>query len=97
MDLLDYKSSSWYLFDENGRLILHVACEYSFVGYDFLMFLNEEEISNYQKIGSDFLDQLSSEINFSCPIAKQSKSIYKGRNLDDIYIEKAGDVISQLW
>lgn len=93
MKLLDHKENSWYFFEEGKRFILHVECSHSFVGYDFLMFLNDEEISNYQKIGRSFLEQLANEIDFSCPIAKESTSKYKGRNLDESYIQKAVDAM----
>lgn len=89
MTFLDHKENSWYLFEEGARFVLHVECSHSFVGYDFLIFLNDEEVSNYQKTGRDFSEQLANEIDFSCPIAQESTSKYKGRNLDSFYIEKA--------
>ena len=50
MRVIDHEPQFWFLFeDENERLILDVNCEYSFVSYDFMMFLSDEEMSDYKK------------------------------------------------
>ncbi len=84
MRVIDHEPRFWYLFeDENERLILDVNCEYSFVSYDFMMFLSAEEMSDYKKVGRSFLGKLANVINSSAPIAKISQSKYKERKISN--------------
>ncbi len=84
MRVIDHEPQFWFLFeDENERLILDVNCEYSFVSYDFMMFLSAEEISDYKKEGRSFLEKLANDINSSVPIAKISQSKYKERKISN--------------
>lgn len=85
MRVIAFSPRFWYLLRDKEDLILTVRCEYSFVGYDFTLRLNSDERENYSQAGDTFIDQLAEAINYSCPIARGSVSVYKGRNIDAQY------------
>jgi|SRR5690554_5283186 hypothetical protein len=89
MKVVDEAKSSWFLFEEDGRLLFDVNCSHSFVGYDFMMFLNEEEIALYKEKGRDYLNELANSIDYSSPISKSSNSKYKDRYVYDQYSERS--------
>jgi hypothetical protein len=95
MKIIDHKPQSWFLFEDGENLIFDVNCSYSFVGYDFLMLLNPDEVLGYRRGSKTFLNKLAEEIDYSCPIARESKSIYKSRKLDDRYVHMAAEAISR--
>lgn len=49
MKVLDHEPYQWFLLEESGRLFLDANCNHSFIGYDFLILLNPEEIQAYQQ------------------------------------------------
>ena len=93
MKVIDEEKSSWFLFEEDGKLLFDVNCSYSFVGYDFMMFLNEEEIALYKEKGREYLNDLANAIDFSSPISKTSTSKYKERYIYEQYSEQSLDAI----
>ena len=82
MKVVESAPQFWYLLEDAGDLILTVNCEHSFIGYDFTMKLSAVEVASYDREGSAYLSQLSEAINYSCPIARESASPYKTRNID---------------
>jgi hypothetical protein len=84
MKIIDHESQFWFLAQEGIQLFLDVSCEYSFVGYSFLMLLNEDEIRGYKSEGRSYLSKLAEAINFSCPIARESSSRFKERNIQSL-------------
>lgn len=93
MKVIDEEQSSWFLFEEGGRLLFDVNCSHSFVGYDFMMFLNEEEVALYKEKGREYLHELADSIDYSSPISKSSTSKYKDRYVYDKYSEQSLDAI----
>lgn len=93
MKVIDEEKSSWFLFEEDGKLLFDVNCSHSFVGYDFMMFLNEEEIALYKEKGREYLNDLANAIDFSSPISKTSTSKYKERYVYEQYSERSLDAI----
>ncbi len=85
MLVVDQEPQFWFLFAEEGNYVFNVSCEYSFIGYDFTMLLSEDEVQRWRKDGRSYLSSLAEAINYSCPIAKQSKSKYKDRNVNNRY------------
>jgi hypothetical protein len=85
MRVVDGFPQSWYLLQHDADLLFSVNCEHSFIGYDFTMKLNADEVTHYEQLGRDYLSGLAEAINYSCPIARDSASIYKERNVDDQY------------
>lgn len=93
MKVIDEEKSSWFLFEEDGKLLFDVNCSHSFVGYDFMMFLNEEEIALYKEKGREYLNELANAIDYSSPISKTSTSKYKERYVYEQYSEQSLDAI----
>ena len=93
MRVIAEAKNSWFLFEEEGKLLFDVNCSNSFVGYDFMMFLNDEEVAQYQKSGREYLNALANSIDYSSPISKTSSSPYKDRYVYDTYSEKSLDAI----
>jgi len=94
MIVIDEEKNSWFLFEEEGKLLFDVNCSHSFVGYDFMMFLNEDEIALYKEKGREYLNALANSIDYSCPISRSSTSKYKDRYVYDQYSEKSLDAIN---
>lgn len=84
MEVIDHEPQFWFLLQDSTDLLLGVSCEHSFVGYSFLMKLNQEEVDGYRGRGRDRLTELAREINFSAPIARGSSSPYKSRNIQSL-------------
>jgi len=93
MKVIDEERSSWFLFEEDGKLLFDVNCSHSFVGYNFMMFLNEEEVSLYKEKGREYLNELANAIDYSSPISKISTSKYKERYVYEQYSEQSLDAI----
>lgn len=90
MKVIEHEPQFWFLLQDGAQLLLDVSCEYSFVGYSFLMVLNEDEVSCYKNEGRGYLSKLAEAINFSCPIARASSSPYKQRNIQS---QRGGEVL----
>jgi hypothetical protein len=93
MKIIEHEPQFWFLLQDGIQLLLDVSCEYSFVGYSFLMVLNEDEVSCYKKEGRDYLSTLAEAINFSCPIARGSSSPYKQRNIQSLRGDEVLDAV----
>jgi len=93
MRVVDEEKNSWFLFEDGGKLLFDVNCSYSFVGYDFMMFFNEEEIALYNEKGRVYLNELADSIYYSSPISRSSTSKYKERYVYDQYSERSLDAI----
>lgn len=93
MKVIDHSPQFWYLLQDASDLILTVSCEHSFVGYDFTMKLNSNEITKYKQLGSAYLSELAEAINYSCPIARGSSSVFKERNIDAQYSDAIGQAV----
>ena len=93
MEVVDQEPHSWFLFKLGNQFLFSANCEYSFVGYDFIMFLSEDEINEFHESGHEFLNELANAINVSVPISKTSKSVYKDRNVSNKYSEKSLDAV----
>ena len=95
LELVDHERNSWYLFSEGKGFILSSVCDFSFVGYDFIMALNDLEIAKYEELGASYLRELSSQINCSSPISKKSTSKFKDRALSESYSKKFLNAINR--
>ena len=88
MRVVDHEPAWWFLLEEDGSLFLDANCDYSFVGYNFLLQLNAEELKAYRHEGRAFISRLATEIQDSAPIAKASTSRFKERDLSRTYSDK---------
>jgi hypothetical protein len=89
VEVIDHESQFWFLLQDSADLLLDVSCEHSFIGYTFLMKLNQEEVDGYRGGGRDHLTELATKINFSAPIARGSASPYKSRNIQSLRGDEA--------
>lgn len=81
MRVLDHEPQSWFLLEGDGRLYLDAHCSHSFVDYDFVMALNDDELAMFGKKGRGYLQRLRDDIQYSAPGVAISTSPYKRRNL----------------
>lgn len=93
MKVIENVPQFWYLLKAGEELLFTVSCEHSFVGYDFTMKLNAQEITTYQSQGPSYLSSLAEAINYSAPIARRSASPYKDRNVDSQYSGAIADAV----
>ena len=95
LKLIDHERNSWYLFSEGKKFVLSSVCDFSFIGYDFIILLNDFEIEKYKELGPSYLRELSSQINSTSPISKKSTSKFKDRALTESYSKKCLDAIDR--
>ncbi len=81
MRVIDTEDQRWFLFEYRDKLYLDANCNHSFLGYTYMIELNESELHLYQLEGREYLNRLSHNIHYSAPIAKRSQSAYKGRDV----------------
>jgi hypothetical protein len=93
MRVIDHEPQWWFLLEEDGSLFLDANCSYGFVGYDFLLQLNPEELKAYAHEGRVFISRLATEIQNSVPIAKVSTSRFKGRDLSRTCSDKVTEAV----
>ncbi|MCG8706785.1 hypothetical protein, partial [Vibrio vulnificus] len=81
MRVIDTEEQRWFLFEHEDVLYLDANCNHSFLGYTYMIKLNEAELNLYQSEGREYLNLLSHDIHYSAPIAKGSQSAFKGRDV----------------
>jgi hypothetical protein len=94
MKVVDHQPQSWFLLEEDGDLFIDVNCSHSFIGYGYLIQLNDEEKSIYECSGRAYIDWLSQDIHNSVPILIASTSKYKTRKATSDIEIKAHEAIS---
>lgn len=83
MRVIDHEPQWWFLFEEDGAFFLDGNYNHSFVGYDFMIQLNAEEVAQYRARGREFIGVLAERVQNSVPILIVSKSPYKGRRVSE--------------
>ncbi len=96
MKIIDTESGAWFLFEHEGSLYLDVNCNVRAFGYTYMIKLNEEELNLYQSGGRAYLGELAHDIHYSAPIAKDTKSIYQGRDVTNELSELSTEAV-QAW
>ncbi|MCH1920904.1 hypothetical protein L9G15_15880 [Shewanella sp. A3A] len=89
MRVIDTEHWAWFLFEHDGALLLDACCSMSAVTYNYMIRLNDAERAQYEREGRSYLSQLAHAIHYSVPIAKNTQSIYQGRNVQQEYAELA--------
>ena len=95
MKVLDQEPWAWTLFEKDNSYFLDANCNHSAFGYSFMIELNEAEMSEFKKIGRNYLNKLAYDIHYSAPIHKDSKSIYKGRDVAAKYTEECSKAFQE--
>ena len=62
-------------------------------GYTYMIQLNEQEQTQYEDGGREYLNKLAHDIHYSVPIAKETSSIYKGRDVSNELSELATEAV----
>ncbi|MDH5650355.1 MAG: hypothetical protein OEZ39_00635 [Gammaproteobacteria bacterium] len=93
MKVVDSDNWSWFLFEHEGYLYLDANCNISALGYTYMIKLNEEELEAYRNSGREYLDKLAHDIHHSVPIAKDTNSIYKDRDVSNELSKPATEAV----
>jgi hypothetical protein len=56
MTVIDHEPQWWFLFEKGGKFYLDGNYNHSFIGYDFMIQLNSEEIAEYRARGRTFIN-----------------------------------------
>tara|TARA_R110000868_G_scaffold86450_1_gene242497 strand:+ start:476 stop:793 length:318 start_codon:yes stop_codon:yes gene_type:complete len=80
MRVIDHQEQEWFLFEHEGKLYLDANCNHSFVGYSYMIELDDSERMLYESGGHDYLSKLAYDIHYSAPIVIGSQSNYIGRD-----------------
>ena len=89
MKVIDFESWTWFLFEHEGVFYLDANCSMGAFSYTYMIQLNEAELASYQSDGREYLRKLAHDIHYSVPLSKDTKSIYKGRNVSEELSELA--------
>jgi hypothetical protein len=89
MKVIDSESWAWFLFEHEGHFYLDANCNMSAFGYTYMIQLNEVELVSYESGGREYLSKLAHDIHYSVPISKDTKSIYKGRDVSEEFSDLA--------
>jgi hypothetical protein len=81
MDVMDHSPRRWFLLADGDGLYLDTNVHQGPVGLSLLIALNEDEVSQLEDKGLDFLDALSDDIQHSAPFATGGSSSYRSRDL----------------
>ncbi|MEZ8827064.1 hypothetical protein AB6E04_22205 [Vibrio amylolyticus] len=95
MKVIDAEEQRWFLFEHQNILYLDANCEHSFLGYSYMIELNDTELNLYQSKGREYLNRLSHDIHYSVPIAKGSQSVFKGRDVTNQFSALAIEAIEK--
>ncbi|NRA23003.1 MAG: hypothetical protein HRU08_00700 [Oleispira sp.] len=93
MKVIDSENWAWFLFEHGGNLYLDANCNMSAFGYTYMIELNADEQKLYQDAGREYLNKLAHDIHYSVPIAKDTTSIYKGRDVSKELSELATEAV----
>lgn len=85
MRVIDAEPHAWYLLEHEGDLFVDGNYDHSFVGYEFLLKLNDDERAMLAQEGRSFIDGLTRRVQETVPIARGSTSPYVGRSLSATY------------
>jgi hypothetical protein len=93
MKVIDHEPQSWFLLEDAGALLLDGNYNHSFLGYDWMIQLNQDELEQYRKRGREFINRLAEDVQNSVPILKVSGSLYKTRRVPSELYDKASEAI----
>ena len=68
----------------------------SALGYTYMVQLNNTEFESYESAGREFLRKLAHDIHDSVPIAKNTGSLYKDRDVSSEFSDLATEAV-KIW
>jgi hypothetical protein len=86
MMIIDFSPNNWFLAEENNAFYFEANCNHGVVGFTFLIQLSPDELTAYQLNGKPFLDALAQTIQDSAPIAANTTSNFKNRNVSSLLV-----------
>jgi len=95
MKVIDSEAWAWFLFEYESRLYLDVHCNMSFFSYTYMIELNDDELAQYRTIGREYLGKLAHDVHYSVPIAKDTMSAYKGRDVSRQFSDLATQAVAK--
>jgi len=95
MKIIDHEPQSWFLLEDAGALFLDGNYNHSFVGYDWMIQLNRDEVDQYRERGREFINRLAEDVQNSVPILKASTSSYETRRVPQELYDKASASIAE--
>lgn len=93
MKVVDTENWTWFLFEHEGHLYLDAYCNMSAFGYTFMIQLNDDERAAYDAGGHQYLNRLAHEIHYSVPVAMDTKSRFKGRDVSKRFSDMATEAV----
>ena len=85
MEVVDQGEGFWFLLRRDEDIFLDVACNHSFVEYNFLLQLSKAEMADYLTGGREFIHRLALTIQGSAPGVTGSNSPFQSRNVHGNY------------
>ena len=95
MRVIDHEPQSWFLLEDSGALFLDGNYNHSFVGYDWMIQLNQAEVDQFRIRGREFINWLAEDVQNSVPLLKASTSPYKARRVPDALYNRASAAIEE--
>jgi len=95
MRVIDHEPRWWFLLEMHGDLFLNANCEQSCFSFDFMIQLDEEETAAYRREGRDYLSRLAGEIQDSAPVARNTRSRFKGRDVSGACAGQVAGAVSR--
>lgn len=95
MKVIDHEPQSRFLLEDANSLFLDGNYNHSFVGYDWMIELNRDEVHQYRKRGREFINWLTEDVQNSVPILKASSSSYRTRRAPGELYNKASAAIEE--
>lgn len=96
MKVIDSENWAWFFFEHQGELYLDANCNMSAFSYSYMVQLNDTEHTLYKAGGREYLSKLAHDIHYSVPIAKDSVSPYKGRDVTIEFSESTTEAV-RVW
>jgi hypothetical protein len=93
MKVVDHEPRTWFLLEETGALFLDGNYNHSFIGYDWMIQLNADEMAWYRQRGREFISWLAADIQNSVPLLQMSNSRYNARRVPSALYDKASSAI----
>jgi hypothetical protein len=93
MDVVDHSPHFWFLLREGDELFLDMNCSHGAYGFSVLLMLSEHERGEFEKSGRAALDELATAVQDSAPMARDSTSPYRDRDLTRLRANEVSEAV----
>ncbi|WP_299115372.1 hypothetical protein [uncultured Winogradskyella sp.] len=84
MKVINHETGFWFLLQEHHNYYLDVNCNYSFVGFNRTIKLNEIELEKFKINGLEYINELAKEVQYHA-MTKYSRRHITGKNSKSIH------------